>query len=172
MSCYDFTGVKRHDGQYYYDHGDIPTILIPLDDSTEGNFPLSKGELQEWFGISDTTLPRLPKFLIKPRLSVTFGGTTWKYGVFPTDRFNVSGSMVVYKPVAWVAHITELSRIPKTQVETEISKETTTTTRKEIYGNVGSIFQVSAAPNYMGMKVEATIKADARAEFGKKQNKR
>lgn len=66
-----------------------------------------------------------------------------------------------------MVHVTELSRNPKSRFKTESFQETTTITRKDIYGHVGTIFQLSADPNYMGMKVEATIDANARAELRK-----
>lgn len=74
-SFHSFPDVKkRNSGQYYYDYGDIPKISIPLHDSTEGNIQINKDGLQEWFGVSESTLPHLPKFLIKPRLTASFGG--------------------------------------------------------------------------------------------------
>ncbi|EGU86517.1 hypothetical protein FOQG_12853 [Fusarium oxysporum f. sp. raphani 54005] len=159
---FTFNGVKKDgNGAYYYNDGDVESHRIPLSDQCYGDVRMSREQLEEWFGISNDTLPDLPAYYILPRLDSTWGGTAgggW---------WNVTGDIVVYKPIEWVPSVARIRDFPKNSIVTNIEKERVETTTTKLYAKAEFALEVSAGGNYMGIKAEAKAKTETGVEFEK-----
>lgn len=71
-------------------------------------------------------MPKLPKFLIRPRLD-----STWASGNH--GWCNITGDMVVYKPKKWVPNTSRTKTYPRSAIETALKETTTTTTTTKLY---------------------------------------
>ncbi|KAJ9425867.1 hypothetical protein QL093DRAFT_2575451 [Fusarium oxysporum] len=146
---FTFNGVKKDgNGAYYYNDGDVESHRIPLSDQCYGDVRMSREQLEEC--------------LLHPaRLDSTWGGTAgggW---------WNVTGDIVVYKPIEWVPSVARIRDFPKNSIVTNIEKERVETTTTKLYAKAEFALEVSAGGNYMGIKAEAKAKTETGVEFEK-----
>jgi hypothetical protein len=78
--------------------------------------------------------------------------------------------MVVYRPIEWVPIISCTKTFPRNTITQEFKREKTTTTTSKLYGKVESELEISGGANYMGMKVEAKLRAEASVQASMESN--
>lgn len=118
----EFEGVKKDDdGVYYYDGDELEKTAIPLSDTVEGDASLDRDKLEELFGLTESSLPELPRFLVSPNLSSTWGGY---YEHEPEQAWCfLTGNVAVYKPVEWVASVTLVKDWPEGEERDPLPRE-------------------------------------------------
>lgn len=159
----EFQGVKRDDnGAYYYDDGDIEKIQVPLSGETQGDVQLSHEQLEEWFGVTESSLPELPAYLIAPRLNSTLGG---QYENDPgQDWWYITGGVAVYRPVEWVPTVTRVKEWPENSALEDLQGDEVEAAMNTIYANAEASLETLDGDNYMGVKGVVREKDQLNAE--------
>ncbi|KAF5672293.1 hypothetical protein FHETE_3791 [Fusarium heterosporum] len=154
-----------HSGNYYYTDDDVKTVRLPLSTNCSGDIQMSHKQLKEWFSIAEGTLPSVPGYYISPRLNSTWGG--YYSGNSGRGWWRVTGDVVVYKPVEWVACTERMRDFPKGAILTHIEKERTETTKTKLYAGAEFSLEVSGGGGFMGMKAEVKTKVSTGVEWEK-----
>ncbi|KAF4993381.1 hypothetical protein FGRMN_6531 [Fusarium graminum] len=143
---FKFGGVATDpSNNYYYDLNDVKTISVPLSTTCSGDIQMSHDKIKEFFGISESTLPKLPAYYISPRLNSTWGAY-------------YSGN----SGPGWIRDF------PKDALETQIKSTRTETTTMKLYAGAEFALELSGGGSYMGMKAEAKAKTSTSVEWEKR----
>jgi hypothetical protein len=72
--------------------------------------------------------------------------------------------MVVYEPVEWVPVVTTTRTFARDEIETTLKEKVTKTDTSKLYGRLHTELKVSGGHNLYGIKVEASVTAEASVE--------
>lgn len=161
---YVLRGVKRDSsGSYYYNSSDIPRISVPISKNCDGDMNLPPNVLDDCFGISHDTMPRLPQFMVHHRLTKECNGEEWT---------TVRGEIVVSKPIEWVPVVAVFDKYAKSMAKTTITRDTKTASTTKLFGKASGFAKLNteAGGTLWGVKVEfeSELKIEGKASHSYK----
>ncbi|KAG0227717.1 hypothetical protein BGW41_003706 [Actinomortierella wolfii] len=159
-------GIKKVIGSHtlYYDDNDVNMIDVPLA-ACEGNYTLTAGELQRYFGIEAARMGKLPEYIFVPRLNSEWNPA--RSDSTSRSWWRITGEVVAYRPLEWVPIVHDRNTIPFSQFEEKYKGTTVTVEAKEIYGHIDASVSMSVGGNWKAIKAEVSLSSSLEVTFRK-----
>ncbi|KAF9978893.1 hypothetical protein BGZ75_009889, partial [Mortierella antarctica] len=142
---------------FEYDQDDVAMINVPVADC-RGDVLLTHDQLERYFGVEPVGDGQLPEYLITPRLH-----SFWNHNCPKGFWWDITGEVIVYKPIAWVPFVRKISTIPYTEIPTWVTTMTTNIRVSELYGSYEASFKLGAGIGIEGLKMELSNSISVKA---------